>query len=103
MRKNFWPIAWILLLFAFLKPVYSKSLKQQFLNHARRAAPQDAFPVLHNPEKVSVERANEVLKPNQWVIGIEINGEATAYPVAVMGVHELVNDQVGGHPIAVCW
>jgi len=37
------------------------------------------------------------------VIGVSINGEATAYPVTVMGVHELGNDTVGGVPITVEW
>ena len=29
--------------------------------------------------------------------------QAKAYPVDVMGFHELINDVVGGTPITVCW
>ena len=37
------------------------------------------------------------------VIGITHAGEAKAYPVVIMGIHELGNDTIGGIPIAVSW
>ena len=37
------------------------------------------------------------------IIGVYYNGEAKAYPITVMGVHELGNDTIGGLPIAVSW
>jgi hypothetical protein len=78
-------------------------LTRDYLENGMRAAPRDAFPVLHNPEKANVDEADGHLDGNEWVIGVEVNGKARAYPVAVMGVHELINDTVGGHPITVCW
>jgi hypothetical protein len=41
------------------------------------------------------------VRPDDPVIGIEIGGEAKAYPLVVMGSHELANDVCGGKPIAV--
>ncbi len=35
------------------------------------------------------------------VIGVEINGKSRAYPLNVMNVHEVVNDELAGVPIAV--
>jgi hypothetical protein len=35
------------------------------------------------------------------VIGVEIDGAARAYPLTVMNVHEVVNDELAGVPIAV--
>jgi hypothetical protein len=35
------------------------------------------------------------------VIGVEINGTSRAYPLNVMNVHEVVNDELAGVPIAV--
>lgn len=35
------------------------------------------------------------------IIGVEINGEARAYPLAIMVWHQLVNDEVGGEPILI--
>lgn len=49
------------------------------------------------------EEAEGTLRPTEWVIGVAHGGEAKAYPVSVMGMHELVNDTIAGDPIAVCW
>lgn len=37
------------------------------------------------------------------VIGITVNGESRAYPLQLMNVHEVVNDTLGGVPIAVTY
>ena len=37
------------------------------------------------------------------VIGVEINGEARAYPVGLMDRHELVNDTFGEAHVTVAW
>jgi len=37
------------------------------------------------------------------VLGVQIEGIARAYPVAVMGIHEVVNDRFGEAAYAVLW
>lgn len=37
------------------------------------------------------------------VLGVVVSGEARAYPVAVLDMHEIVNDDFGGEPFAVLW
>lgn len=37
------------------------------------------------------------------VIGYVQNGEARAYPIALLDHHELVNDRIGGKPVTVGW
>jgi hypothetical protein len=37
------------------------------------------------------------------VLGVEIDGIARAYPVDVMTMHEVVNDEFGGKAYAVLW
>jgi len=37
------------------------------------------------------------------ILGVEIDGIARAYPVEVMSMHEVVNDEFGGRPFAVLW
>jgi len=37
------------------------------------------------------------------VIGYVENGEARAYPIALLDHHELVNDRIGGKPVTVGW
>ena len=69
--------------------------------NSRRAAPRDAFPVFDNP---TMKDANQTtIKDQEYVIGIECDGEAKAYPIAVMGRHELGNDVCGKTPITVSW
>ena len=68
-----------------------------------QAVPRDAFPVFDDPPMVTAAEAEEsgLVFDRDAVIGVALNGEAKAYPVTVMGVHELGNDSVGGVPIAV--
>lgn len=40
---------------------------------------------------------------DELVIGLEINGDARAYAVSLLSRHEIVNDVVGGVPVAVTW
>lgn len=78
-------------------------IEKEYLANSMQAVPRDAFPVLVNPPVGSVADGDKLFRPNEWVIGVAINGEAKAYPVTVMGVHELINETVGGQPITVCW
>ena len=43
------------------------------------------------------------LKEDESVLGVEINGDSRTYPVATLSRVEIVNDKVGGIPIAVTW
>jgi hypothetical protein len=78
-------------------------IEKEYFANSMQAVPRDAFPVLTNPPVGSVADGDKLFRPNEWVIGVAINGEARAYPVTVMGVHELINETVGGQPITVCW
>ncbi len=68
-----------------------------------RALPRDAFPVFDNPVMLTAAEAEEqeIVFARDAVIGVQRNGEAKAYPIRVMGIHELGNDTIGGIPIAV--
>jgi hypothetical protein len=41
------------------------------------------------------------LSPGDQVIGIEVGGQAKAYPIGILNLHEVVNDTINGMPIAV--
>ncbi len=43
------------------------------------------------------------VKPDKLVLGIEINGQAKAYPIQFMGYHHQVLDTVGGTPVMVTY
>lgn len=65
--------------------------------------PKDAIPSIDNPSFYPVEEANLEYAPDELVMGVEINGEKRAYSTGKLSNHEIVNDMVGGRPIAVTW
>lgn len=63
--------------------------------------PKDGIPAIDDPRFVTVAAAAEWLNPIEPVILLEVNGEARAYPLQILMWHEIVNDTVGGVPLAV--
>ena len=63
----------------------------------------DAIPAILEPEIVSVQEAAEWMAPSEQVIGLSVNGEHRAYSIPLLSRHEIVNDTVGGKPVAVTW
>jgi hypothetical protein len=70
-----------------------------------QAVPRDAFPVFDNPKTLPAAEAEAkgVVFDRDMVIGVARGREAKAYPITIMGVHELGNDVIDGVPIAVTW
>ena len=70
-----------------------------------QAVPRDAFPVFDNPKMLPAAEAEAkgFVTDRDMVIGVARGREAKAYPITVMGVHELGNDTIDGEPIAVSW
>ena len=62
--------------------------------------PKDGIPALLNPNFFKAGEAN-FLKPDDGIIGVESGGEARAYPINILNLHEVVNDTINGIPIAV--
>jgi uncharacterized protein DUF3179 len=62
--------------------------------------PKDGIPAIDEPRFETVE-AVDWLADKEPVIVIELNGDARAYPLQIMTWHEIVNDEVGGTPLAV--
>jgi hypothetical protein len=65
--------------------------------------PRDGIPSIDNPKFVSVADAGKFLKDSDLVIGLSLNGETRAYPLLILVWHEIVNDKVGGVPVAVTY
>lgn len=63
----------------------------------------DGIPALTAPRKTAVAEADRTLKPSDAVLGLLIGDEAVAYPIRLLNWHELVNDEVGGVPVAVTY
>ncbi len=65
--------------------------------------PKDAIRAILEPEFLSVVQAVEQLSPEEPVLGVSIGGDHRAYPLGLLNRHEIVNDVVGGAPLAVTW
>lgn len=63
----------------------------------------DAIPAVLEPEFVDAAQADEWLEDDDLIIGVSINGDSRAYSVPMLSAHEIVNDVVGGEPVAVTW
>ena len=63
--------------------------------------PRDGIPAVDFPNMESVDEAREWLVEQSPVIAVEIDGEARAYPQAILMWHEIANDEIAGVPIAV--
>jgi hypothetical protein len=63
--------------------------------------PPDGIPPIDEPQFESIADAASWLQPQSPVIAVAINGDARAYPLAVLIWHEIANDAVGGVPVAV--
>lgn len=70
-----------------------------------QAVPRDAFPVFDDPRTLAAAEAERkgLIFERDMVIGVARGREAKAYPLAIMGVHELGNNTIDGVPIAVTW
>ena len=64
---------------------------------------KDAIPAILEPKFVSSLEAEQWMTSEEAVLGISIDGEHKAYPVTMLSRHEIVNDDVGGEPVAVTW
>lgn len=66
--------------------------------NVRQIIPKDAIPSVEHPDFVG-----EYPCPDDEVLGVDLAGEARAYPIRYLNYHEIVNDDVGEVPIAATW
>ncbi|GAB5519109.1 MAG: DUF3179 domain-containing protein [Rhodothermales bacterium] len=63
--------------------------------------PKDGIPAIDNPRFDSQRRARRWVEPQEPMLVVALNGEVKGYPLQVLTWHEIVNDEVGGVPVAV--
>lgn len=62
----------------------------------------DCIPSIDDPKYVEAEEA-DWLNSEDRIIGLEMDHESRAYPLSILSRHEIVNDRVGGEPVAVTY
>lgn len=65
--------------------------------------PKDGIPSVDKPEFLDAVEASAQIGQQDLVIGVSLNGEHKAYPTAFLSSREIVNDTIGGVPVAVTW
>ncbi|RMF71887.1 MAG: DUF3179 domain-containing protein [Acidobacteria bacterium] len=80
---------------------------------AASGMPRDGLRALVDPEMLPAALANDhealgvlrgrYLVPGQRVVGLALDGDVRAYPLRVLNWHEVINDTVGGIPVAVTY
>ena len=65
--------------------------------------PKDAIPAIFDPQHVSAAEGDAQLAADDLVLGVSVDGDHRAYGVAFLSGHEVVNDVIGGKPVAVTW
>ena len=68
----------------------------------RGGPPKDGIPALAEP-KIGRAAQAEFLSPDDRIVAVTKNEESRAYPIRMLNWHEIVNDTLGGVPIAVVY
>ncbi|MFY0613037.1 MAG: DUF3179 domain-containing protein [Hyphomicrobiaceae bacterium] len=63
---------------------------------------KDGIPALTNPKLIAPAKATYIT-PEELVFGVEINGDARAYPLRILDWHEMFNDVIGGVPVSLAY
>lgn len=64
--------------------------------------PKDGIPSIDQP-KFWLAKDIEGLEADEPIIGLTVNGETKAYPIRILTWHEIINDVIGGVPVAVTY
>lgn len=86
----------------FQTPIDPNKLRIRFEEITWGGALFDDIPSLDQPTMIPAVEADYLLDTD-LVFGVEINGDLRAYPLRIMGWHEMLNDVVGGVPIALAY
>lgn len=62
--------------------------------------PKDGIPAINDPKFAPVAEIDDI-PDTEPVVGVTLGGETKAYPLRILMWHEIVNDRIGGIPVAV--
>ena len=84
----------------FLKPGIAHEIRLEEV--AWGGVPKDGIPALTNPAHIAAAAATW-LQDDELVFGLEIAGDARAWPLRILDWHEMLNDVVGGVPVTLAY
>lgn len=88
----------------FLRPEFIApgAMDIRFEEVAWGGVKRDGIPSLDFPDLIAAADA-DYLNDDDLVFGVEINGDVRAYPLRIMGWHEMFNEVIGGVPVALAY
>jgi len=106
MQRNGIPgagVAFILLALALIGPLAMTASAQtdSTPEGVKMLLPRGGIPAVFEPRFVGAAEAQ--IPDDAWILGVFMNGEARAYDLNLLNHHEIVNDDIGGTPIAAVW
>jgi len=73
------------------------------LDELSQGAGRDAIPAINGPRYWTLEEASEVYTDNVPLVYVNVNGDVRGFPLEILTWHEIVNDTVGGVPVAITY
>ena len=71
------------------------------LDELSQGAARDAIPAISGPLYVTLEDASGYYPDNTPLVQVDVNGDVRGFPLEILTWHEIVNDVIGGVPVAV--
>ena len=68
----------------------------------RGGPPRDGIPSIDRPEFIAPDKAR-YMRDDDLVVSLTVGGQTRAYPLRILVWHEIVNDTIGGQPVAVTY
>jgi hypothetical protein len=98
---------WLIVAGLLLSPAAPRPTAQEARFDVRELVtllPKDATPAIRDPASLLVP-ADMVsgVRDSDQILAVVIGGESRAYPIPFLSWHEIINDTVGGLPIAATW
>ena len=93
---------------SFIDPGFGEFLRDELPSDIRTEEIQwggvrvDGIPALDHARMLAPEEADYIVD-SEPIFGIEINGDARAYPLRILDWHEMANDTVGGVPVSLAY
>ena len=65
----------------------------------------DPFPAIRDPKVVPGDKAGTLVRDDELVLGVAVGNEVRAYPINMLTnpTREIINDTLGGQPLAATW
>ena len=64
---------------------------------------RESFKALIDPKYVPVSQEANIYQDNERTIVVHTGGATYAYPVSLVRIHEVINDEINGEPVAVVY